>query len=87
MATRREDVWYEARMLTGSGRLADTWETLAEAKKGIDKANQRAMRNGYAPSPYLITKTDLVVEFTDKGEFISKKTVEVVIQTYPRKER
>ena len=30
---------YEARQLIGSGRLAETWETLDKAKKGIDKAD------------------------------------------------
>lgn len=83
MATRRDDTWYEARMLTGSGRLADTWDTLSEARKGIDKSNQRALRNGYTPSSYLITKTDLTVEFTDSNEFKGRWVVETAVETYP----
>lgn len=84
MATRTTSTWYEARMLTGSGRLADTWDTLSEAKKGIDKSNQRAMRNGYTPSSYLITKTELTFESTDSGKFKSRTLVETAVQTYPK---
>lgn len=84
MATTYTSVWYEARMLTGSGRLADTWETLSEAKKGIDRANLRAEKNGYHSSSYLITKTESESEWTDKGKFKKRTIVETAIQTYPK---
>lgn len=84
MAEVVNSVWYEARMLSGSGRLADTWETLSEAKKGIDRANLRAEKNGYHGSSYLITKTESVSEWTDKGKFKKRTVTETAIQTYPK---
>lgn len=75
---------YEARQLTGSGRLAYTWETLDKAKKGIDKANEIAAKNGYPTESYLITKTVSETEWTDKKKFKSRTVKEKVIQTYPK---
>ena len=75
---------YEARQLIGSGRLAETWETLDKAKKGIDKANERAVKNGYPAESYLITKTVSETEWTDKMKFKSRTVTEKVIQTYPK---
>lgn len=84
MAEIRESTWYEARMLTGVGRLPDTWETIKEAKAGIDKANKRAETKGYKPSQYLITKTDAETKYTNTGKFMQRYVVETAIQTYPR---
>ena len=84
MAEVINSVWYEARMIAGSGRLADTWESLSEAKKGIDRANLRAEKNGYQPSSYLITKTTSESEWTDKGKFKRRTVTEVAVQTYPK---
>ena len=75
---------YEARQLTGSGRLATTWETLDKAKKGIDKTNERAVKNGYMAERYLITKTVSETEWTDKMKFKSRTVTEKAIQTYPK---
>ena len=75
---------YEARQLIGSGRLAETWETLDKAKKGIDKANERAVKNGYPTESYLITKTVSETEWTDKKKFKSRMVTEQVIPTYPK---
>ena len=75
---------YEARQLIGSGRLAETWETLDKAKKGVDKANERAVKNGYPTEIYLITKTVSETEWTDKKKFKSRTVTEKVIQTYPK---
>lgn len=75
---------YEARQLIGSGRLAETWENLAKAKKGIDKANERALKNGYPVERYLITKTVSETEWTDKMKFKSRTVTEKAIQTYPK---
>lgn len=85
MAVKRCGVYYEARYTTGSARLADVWETLTEAKKGIDKANERAVKRGYPSSEYLITKTEWENEFTDKGKFKNRTVRETAIQTYPKK--
>ena len=87
MAEKRTSTWYEARMLTGSGRLVDTWETLSEAKKGIDRANLRAEKNGYHPSQYLITKTVSETEWTDKLKFKKRVVTETAIQTYPKENK
>ena len=75
---------YEARQLIGSGRLAETWETLDKAKKGIDKANERAVKNGYPTESYLITQTVSETDWTDKKKFNSRLVTEKVIQTYPK---
>ena len=75
---------YEARQLIGSGRLATTWASLDKAKKGIDKANERAVKNGYMAERYLITKTVSETEWTDKMKFRSRSVTEKAIQTYPK---
>lgn len=84
MAEIRKSTWYEARMTEGSGRLADTWETLKEAKAGIDKANKRTAAKGYKPSQYLITKTDAETKYTNAGKFMERIVTETAIQTYPK---
>ena len=75
---------YEARQLIGSGRLAETWESLAKAKRGIDKANERALKNGYPAESYLITKTVSETEWTDKMKFKGRTVTEKAIQIYPK---
>ena len=84
MAEVRQSTWYEARMTSGSGRLMDTWETLKEAKEGIDKANKRTVAKGYKPSQYLITKTEAETKYTNAGKFMQRSVVETAIQTYPK---
>ena len=76
--------YYEARQLTGSGRLADTWETLKDAKKGIDKANKRMEQKGYLPERFIITKIVSEAEWTDKLKFKKRTVIETAIQTYPK---
>jgi hypothetical protein len=84
MAQKYTSTYYEARQLTGSGRIADTWETLKDAKKGIDKSNARAVKNGYPAEQYLITKTVSETEWTDKMKFKGRRVTETPVQTYPK---
>lgn len=65
--------WYEAVNVGGFGcKLAETFNTLEEAQKGIEESNARAVSRGYKEENFYIMKCMLVRVIDDNNDVISE---------------
>lgn len=76
---KRKTVWkeyYEVKQPNGFYGLAETFDTKEEATQAGEEMNKREIANGYKPSEWIVTRTELYREWDD-GRFVteSKSTV------------
>ena len=68
--------YYEVKQPNGFYGLAETFDTYEEAIKAGEEMNEREIANGYKPSEWIVTRTELYREWYE-GRFVteSKSTV------------
>lgn len=74
---------YRAEHIIGGARLADEWDTVSEARQGIDEANARAVSRGYSEYQYQIVKHTYSTEFDEDRLLRKRITVDEFVEFYP----
>ena len=74
-------IWYEARRIGAEGSLERTWDTLADARRGIDTINRKRAK----PTRFAITQVRETTTLTDQGQFRSRVLTELTAEVYPAK--
>ena len=75
--------WFEARHLSGNGRLAVTADALADMRSKIDAANEHSKAVGYEPSVYMIVHVEKRTWLDAAGMFVKSEEDARRVEIYP----
>lgn len=74
---------YDTLEIKGHSRLSVNGYTLEGIKAEIDRANERAVAQGYKAQSWIITHIEYYSWYDDNDLFIKSETLEQAIEIYP----
>lgn len=74
---------YDTLAIGGHSRFAVNGDTIEGTRAEIDRANARAIAQGYKAESWIITHKEYDTWYDDRGIFIKSEILEQAVEIYP----